>query len=176
MRLSLLVAAASLASNVLGEQSLPLDQYSLTTKSCASGFDNWGNCKEADRKPTTIRASTTTTDDISADFLAGLHQANNGGLLHLEQGKTYVIGKKLDLSFLHDVYVRLDGEIKFTDDIPYWQKNNFYYPFQKSISFWVWGGKDIKIFGSGTMNGNGQAWYDGFAGKEILVGSNTSKL
>jgi galacturan 1,4-alpha-galacturonidase len=36
--------------------------------------------------------------------------------------------------------------------------------------FWKWGGKDIKIFGNGTLNGNGQAWYDGFAGLEILVG------
>ena len=30
---------------------------------------------------------------------------------------------------------------QFTDDIKYWQANNFYYAFQKSISFWVWGGK-----------------------------------
>ena len=30
----------------------------------------------------------------------------------LEKGKTYIIGRKLDLTFLQDVYVRLDGEIK----------------------------------------------------------------
>jgi galacturan 1,4-alpha-galacturonidase len=138
-------------------------------RACATGKDNWGNCVEADRIPTIIRASTSGTDDVSAAFLDGLKKANNGGLLHLEKGKKYIIAKKLDLSFLKDVYVKLDGEIKFTDDIKYWQANNFYHPFQKSISFWVWGGKDIKIYGSGTMNGNGQAWYDGFAGKEILV-------
>lgn len=58
---------------------------------------------------------------------------------------------------------------KFTDNITYWQNNYFYHPFQKSITFWKWGGKDIKIFGTGTLDGNGQAWYDGFAGKEVLV-------
>jgi hypothetical protein len=138
-------------------------------RACAAGTDNWGNCVEADRKVTTIRASAHEKDDISTDLLEGLKKANNGGLLHLEKGKKYIIGKKLDLSFLKDVYVKLDGEMKFTDDIKYWQTNYFYYPFQKSITWVVWGGKDIKIYGSGTMNGNGQAWYDGFSGKEILV-------
>lgn len=51
----------------------------------------------------------------------------------------------------------------------YWQANNFYYDFQDSIAFWRWGGQDIKIFGQGTLNGNGQIWYNEFAGMEILV-------
>lgn len=74
--------------------------------------DNWGNCVESDRRKITIRASKSDTDDISADFLWALKQANHGGLVHLEKGKKYVIGKKLDLTFLNDVYVRLDGELK----------------------------------------------------------------
>jgi galacturan 1,4-alpha-galacturonidase len=165
---------------ILGVFAIPQDPSSalfinrhshgqLHRRACATRKDNWGNCVEADRISTTIKASTSDTDDVSAAFLDGLKKANNGGLLHLEKGKKYVIGKKVNLSFLDDVYVKLDGEIKFTDDIKYWQANNFYHHFQKSISFWVWGGRNIKIYGTGTMNGNGQAWYDGFAGKEILV-------
>jgi hypothetical protein len=145
------------------------DSQAIETRACVAGTDNWGNCVEADRKVTTIRASTSDKDDISADLLEGLKKANNGGLLHLEKGKRYTIGRKLDLSFLNDVYVKLDGELMFTNDIKYWQANYFYYPFQRSITWVVWGGKDIKIYGSGTMNGNGQAWYDGFSGKEITV-------
>jgi hypothetical protein len=177
MRLHTIGVAIFLPLSAFGSlQDLPPVQlinrhsYSqLYRRACATGKDNWGNCVEADRIPTIIQASASDTDDVSAALLDGLKKANNGGLLHLEKGKKYIIAKKLDLSFLKDVYVKLDGEIKFTDDIKYWQANNFYHPFQKSISFWVWGGKDIKIYGSGTMNGNGQAWYDGFAGKEILV-------
>ncbi|AEO59834.1 glycoside hydrolase family 28 protein [Thermothelomyces thermophilus ATCC 42464] len=130
--------------------------------------DNWGNAVEKDRQKVTIRASKHDRDDISDDFLWALKKANHGGLLHLQKGKKYVIGKKLDLSFLNDIYVKIDGELKFTNDIEYWQANNFYYDFQKSITFWVWGGKDIKIYGSGVINGNGQAWWDGFSGHEIL--------
>ncbi|KAI5198363.1 glycoside hydrolase family 28 protein [Aureobasidium subglaciale EXF-2481] len=135
--------------------------------------DKWGNSVEEDRHKITIRASEDDTDDISADFVWALEQAQNGGLVHLEEGKTYVIGKKIDLPVLNDVYIKLDGTLKFTDDIEYWQKNYFYYPFQKSITFMVWSGQDIRIYGKGTMDGNGQAWYDGFAGREILDADNT---
>lgn len=74
--------------------------------------DNWGNAVEKDRKKVTIRASKDDRDDISDEFLKAIHKANNGGLVHLKKGKKYVIGKKLDLSFLKDVYVRIDGELK----------------------------------------------------------------
>ena len=74
--------------------------------------DNWGNAIEQDRTPTIIRASKDDQDDVSDDFLAGITKANNGGLLVLEKGNKYIIGKKLDLTFLNDVYVRIDGELK----------------------------------------------------------------
>lgn len=74
--------------------------------------DNWGNAVEKDRKKVTIRASKDDRDDISDDFLWALKKANNGGLLHLQKGEKYVIGKKLDLSFLNDIYVKIDGELK----------------------------------------------------------------
>lgn len=64
--------------------------------------------------------------------------------------------------------------LQFTDNITYWQNNYFYHPFQKSITWWKWGGKDIKIYGTGVIDGNGQAWYDGFAGREILVSSHNT--
>jgi hypothetical protein len=124
--------------------------------------DKWGCNKPEYRHSVTIRASKNDTDDISADLLWAFHKANHGGTVYLKEGLTYIIGKKLDLSFLNDVHLRLDGEIKFTDDIEYWQENNFYYDFQKSITFWVWGGEKIKIYsetGNGVLNGNGQAWY-----------------
>jgi galacturan 1,4-alpha-galacturonidase len=74
--------------------------------------DRWGNRVEDDRRKITIRPSEDDTDDISADFVWALEQAQNGGLVHLEEGKTYIIGKKIDLPVLNDVYVKLDGTLK----------------------------------------------------------------
>jgi galacturan 1,4-alpha-galacturonidase len=82
--------------------------------------DKWGNHVESDRKKVTIRASKDDKDDISQDFLWALKKANNGGLVYLQKGRKYIIGKKLDLTFLNDVYVKLDGELKvnMSDDVP----------------------------------------------------------
>lgn len=68
--------------------------------------------KYPDRRTVTIRPSKNDKDDISDDFLWGIKHANHGGRLLLKKGKTYVIGKKLDLSFLDNVEVQLEGEIK----------------------------------------------------------------
>ena len=73
-----------------------------------------------DRHTVTIRSSRNSTDDVSAEFYRGIQTANNGGTLLLKRNETYVIGKKLDLSFLNDVKVNLEGEILFTNDVDYW--------------------------------------------------------
>ncbi|KAK1533508.1 glycosyl hydrolase family 28 [Colletotrichum paranaense] len=114
------------------------------------------------RKTFTIRASQNATDDVSEELNKGLQEANNGGTLYLPKNQTFVIAKALDLTFLNDIHVRLEGEIKFTDDVKYWQTNAFTHPFQKSIMFWKWGGKDIKIYGDGVINGQGQRWWNEF--------------
>jgi galacturan 1,4-alpha-galacturonidase len=58
-----------------------------------------------------IRASKNDTDDISAEFYAGLKKANHGGTLVLPKGQKFVIGKKLDLTFLNNIEVNLEGTI-----------------------------------------------------------------
>lgn len=158
--LSLERATSPVGSSItLPRSEASVARFSLFSRHSNKQKDNWGNAVEKDRKKITIRASKDDHDDISDDFLWALKKANHGGLVHLKSNKKYVIGKKLDLTFLNDVYVKIDGELKvrtnrscffflfeideiqFTNDIDYWQKNNFYYDFQKSITFWVWGGK-----------------------------------
>jgi galacturan 1,4-alpha-galacturonidase len=68
--------------------------------------------KHPHRRTVIIRPSCNDNDDVSADFLWGIKKANRGGRLLLQKGKKYVIGKKLDLTFLKDIEVQLDGELK----------------------------------------------------------------
>ena len=156
-------SAASIARDALpaGAAIIPATNLEPRGSGKPGHKDKWGCNKPEYRHKVTIRASKNETDDISADLLWAFHKANRGGTVYLKEGSTYVIGKKLDLTFLNDVHLQLDGELKFTDDIEYWQANNFYYDFQKSITWVVWGGEKIKIYtnsGTGVLNGNGQAW------------------
>lgn len=120
------------------------------------------------RPVVTIRPSRNDTDDVSAEFRSGLERANHGGTLYLPAGQTFVIGRPLDLTFLDDVEVRLDGEVRFTDDTAYWQGAAYAHPFQNTIMFWKWGGSRVRIHGEGVLDGNGQRWWDEFAGRQIL--------
>lgn len=121
------------------------------------------------RRVVKIRSSRNDTDDVSSEFKQALQRANHGGTLYLPANETFIIGQPLDLTFLNDVHVRLDGEIKFTDDTPYWQSVAYTHPFQNTVMFWKWGGKNIKIYGEGTLNGNGQRWW-----KYVLIHQNTA--
>lgn len=67
------------------------------------------------RKQFHIRASKHDNDDISAELLKGFKAANHGGTLVLEKGKKYVIGKPLDLTFLNDFQLQLDGTLQVID-------------------------------------------------------------
>lgn len=101
-------AVSGLASSHLipGAHVIPVKETAALRKVGAHGQ------KYPDRRTVTIRPSKNEKDDVSADFLWGIKQANHGGRLVLQKGKTYMIGKKLDLTFLDNVEVQLDGELK----------------------------------------------------------------
>ncbi|RXG42908.1 hypothetical protein VDGE_00768 [Verticillium dahliae] len=120
------------------------------------------------RKTFTPRASENAEDDISADLLNAIKSANNGGTVYLPKDQLFVIDEPLDLTFLNDIHIHLEGTIQFTDNVEKWQKNAFYHPFQRSLMFWKWGGKDVRIYGEGTIDGQGQRWWNEFSGAEIL--------
>jgi galacturan 1,4-alpha-galacturonidase len=91
--------------------TLAIRDSSKSSTDC-EGKDNWGNAVEGNRKKITIRDSKDDKDDVSDDFLAAVKKANKGGMLHLKKGQTYILGKKLDLTFLDDIYIKIDGELK----------------------------------------------------------------
>jgi galacturan 1,4-alpha-galacturonidase len=62
----------------------------------------------------------------------------------------------------------IQGTLQFTNDTDYWQKNSFKHTFQNSSTFFQLGGEDVNVYGGGTLDGNGQVWYDLFA-KDIYI-------
>jgi galacturan 1,4-alpha-galacturonidase len=103
------VGAIATEHVIKGAQIIPAKDKAALKKIGAHGQ------KYADRRTVTIRSSKSATDDIADDFLWGIKAANHGGRLILQRGKTYVIGKKLDLSFLDNIEVQLEGELKVSN-------------------------------------------------------------
>lgn len=71
--------------------------------------------------------------------------------------------------------IDIQGEILFSDNTTYWQANSFPFVFQNVTSFFKLGGEDVFIYGGGTLNGNGQVWYDLYASniytlRPVLIG------
>ncbi|KAF3933846.1 Exopolygalacturonase [Dactylella cylindrospora] len=99
--------------------------------------------------------------DDGPNILAAAKKCNNGGKIALLDD-LYTVRTALDLK-LNKVDIELQGTLRFVDDIPFWEQNSFKYEFQNSSSFIQIGGKDVNIYGGGTIDGNSQKWIDAFA-------------
>ncbi|KAI1881556.1 hypothetical protein JX265_000382 [Neoarthrinium moseri] len=114
------------------------------------------------------------TDD-SEYILKAFNECNNGGHVVFREGETYIVGTAMDWTFLKSIDIDIQGEILFSNDTAYWQANSFPFVFQNVTSFFKLGGDDVFIYGGGTLNGNGQVWYDAYAAdiytlRPVLIG------
>ncbi|KAH8198061.1 hypothetical protein TruAng_007785 [Truncatella angustata] len=115
------------------------------------------------------------TDDSEA-ILAAFNDCNNGGHVVFRENETYIIGTAMDWTFLQSIDIDIQGKILFTNDTTYWQANSFRFVFQNVTSFFKLGGDDVWIYGGGTIDGNGQAWYEAYAAnaytlRPVLIGA-----
>ncbi|KAI4617003.1 Exopolygalacturonase [Alternaria ethzedia] len=106
--------------------------------------------------------------DDSANILKAIKQCNNGGHVVFPKDQKFTIGTALDLTFLNSIDLDIQGSIQFTNDTDYWQANSFKQIYQNATTFFQLGGKDVNVYGGGTLDGNGQAWYDLYA-KDIYI-------
>ena len=163
----LLVAAVAAASLGLGAQArevpqrpdiapTPLQPY----KAIPSSAPRTKSCF--------VKPSCTAGKDDSAKILAAFEECNNGGSVVLD--KEYTICEPLDLRFLKNVDVFLTGTVRFCEDIEHWLPTVFQFPFQDQSTWWLWGGEDINLYGlgEGTIDGQGQVWYDAHAANSTV--------
>ncbi|CAG7954195.1 unnamed protein product [Penicillium salamii] len=124
--------------------------------------------------------------DDSANVLSALKKCNNGGKVIFDADKTYTIGKALDMTFLKHVDLgmrwqptemnyraenlpEIQGHVQFTNDTDYWQANAFKQIYQNATTFFQLGGEDVNMYGDGTLDGNGQVWYDLYAEDAMIL-------
>ncbi|KAJ9496310.1 hypothetical protein H2202_008268 [Exophiala xenobiotica] len=110
-----------------------------------------------------VQSHNDSITDDSSYILSALHECNDGGHVVFDADTSYVIGKALDMTFLRHIDIDIQGYVQFTNDTDYWQAQSFKQIFQNATTFFELGGEDVNVFGGGTLDGNGQAWYDLYA-------------
>ena len=108
------------------------------------------------------------TDD-SEYIVQALRDCNNGGHVVFPANSSYFIATALDLTFLNKVDIDIQGYVLFSNNTDYWQANSFRQIFQNATTFFQLGGTDVNVYGGGTLDGNGQVWYDLYAQNALIL-------
>jgi len=120
-------------------------------------------------KTCTVESHNDLTTDDSPYILEVLEKCNNGGHIIFPNGTTYIVGTALDMTFLKHVDLDIQGYILFTNDTDYWQAHAFKQIYQNATTFFELGGEDVNVYGGGTLDGNGQVWYDLYASNIYIL-------
>jgi galacturan 1,4-alpha-galacturonidase len=80
----------------------------------------------------------------------------------LFQNETYHVKSVMNTTGLSNVHVDLRGTLLWDTDIAYWLNHSLPVGYQNQSSAWLFGGANVTWdgHGHGTLDGNGQAWYD----------------
>ncbi|PSR76762.1 hypothetical protein PHLCEN_2v8214 [Hermanssonia centrifuga] len=106
------------------------------------------------------RHPSDTRDDGPA-INAAFQKCARGGKVVLD--KFYIVDSLLFTTDLHDVEIELSGTIQYTPNIEKWSPDSYFLTYQNATTFWFLSGEKIQMHGGGTIDGNGQVWYDALA-------------
>ncbi|KAI1857450.1 hypothetical protein JX265_011185 [Neoarthrinium moseri] len=98
---------------------------------------------------------------IDAFQQCGHNEASHRGKV-VFKNDTYHIKSVMNTTGLSNVDVDLQGTLLWDDNIPYWLNHSLPVGYQNQSSAWLFGGDNISWVGHGfgTLDGNGQVWYD----------------
>lgn len=113
------------------------------------------------RTTCTIPAHGNGTDDTPA-ILTASKECGDGGHIIFTPNTTYHIATVMNTTALSDVTIDIHGTLLWSTDLDYWLSNSLSVGYQNQSSAWFLGGSNIHVngHGIGTLDGNGQAWYD----------------
>ncbi|KAF4308536.1 Glycoside hydrolase family 28 [Botryosphaeria dothidea] len=76
--------------------------------------------------------------------------------------ETYTVKSVMNTTGLRNVDVDLQGTLLWDKNIPYWLNHSLPVGYQNQSSAWLFGGENVRWdgHGYGTLDGNGQVWYD----------------
>jgi len=99
--------------------------------------------------------------DDGPNILAAFKRCAKKGRVTLD--KYYVVDTLLLTTGLDDVEIELTGTVQYTPDIAKWSPQSYYMTYQNATTFWFLSGNNIHLYGGGTLDANGQVWWDTYA-------------
>ena len=73
---------------------------------------------------------------------------------------TFNVAQVMNTTNLLNCNVSLQGELRYSANVPYWLSHSFNVELQNQSTAWLFGGTNISFNGTGGwINGNGQTWY-----------------
>lgn len=161
----LLAVALTATASAFSLDRPDIQPFPLTTGSPAY------NSPSRDSNKTCVVPASTNGSDSAPAILSAFQTCNDGGTVVLDT--VYNISSPLNLTFLSHVDVSITGTISFNPDIAFWTSADGAFPitYQNSSTFWKFGGEDVNIYGGGvgTINGNGEVWWDAQLTNDSLV-------
>ncbi|KAI9494055.1 pectin lyase fold/virulence factor [Zychaea mexicana] len=102
--------------------------------------------------------------DTSDAIMSTFKKCSQHSRVVFNKNFNYMVHKPMNISGLNDVHISIQGNVTFDDsDMAWWQENIFLLDFQSAGTYWVLGGDDIRVDGGGTVDGQGQVWWDAVA-------------
>ncbi|KZS92111.1 pectin lyase-like protein [Sistotremastrum niveocremeum HHB9708] len=83
----------------------------------------------------------------------------------------YVVNTLLKTTGLSNVQIELSGTVQYTPNIAYWSPNSYPLIYQNATTAWLLSGTNLHLYGGGTIDGNGQIWYDALANGQGNTGT-----
>ncbi|KAN0078074.1 polygalacturonase [Tylopilus felleus] len=96
--------------------------------------------------------------DDGPNIIRAFDACKSGGTIVLD--RYYVVNTVLVITGLQDVKIEFSSVVQYTANIAYWSPNSYYMEFQNATTFWFISGNNIHLYGGGTLDANGQIWWD----------------
>ncbi|KAF8836104.1 glycoside hydrolase family 28 protein [Paxillus ammoniavirescens] len=96
--------------------------------------------------------------DDGPNILHAFETCGSGGRIVLDQ--YYVVNTVLVTSGLKNVGIELSGVVQYTPNVAYWSPNSLFLEYQNATTYWFLSGDYIHLYGGGTLDANGQVWWD----------------
>lgn len=103
-----------------------------------------------------------TSGAIEAAFQKCGHEQGDSRGRVVFKNETYNIRRVMNTTGLSNVDVDIYGTLLWDTNLQYWLNHSLPVGYQNQSSAWLFGGENVRWngHGAGTLDGNGQAWYD----------------